>query len=104
MNSKKPRPKAPQAGPPKGGESMPAEPANSQVDELRAQVSKMLQAMNPADPIGATVDFKVNRQKEREFEGRAAELASATRKLPGCRFFEYVKRKAIDPQPHDSPS
>jgi len=83
---------------------MPDTIANTQIDELRARVSKMLQEMDPLSPIGATVVFSVQRSRESDFKRNASELAAATQKLPGCRFFVYLRRKPIDPEPPDSPS
>jgi len=83
---------------------MPENPANAPIDELRARVSKMLDEMDPLTPIGVTVTLPIDRHKESEFKQSAAELAAAAEKAPGCRFFEYGKRKPIDPELPDSPS
>lgn len=63
------------------------------IDDLRAQVSRMLDTLDPGTPIAATVVFKVNRAKEAAFIKNSDALAEATRKLPGCNVFAYHEHK-----------
>src|SRR5437764_5198603 len=59
------------------------------IDQLRAQVSQMLDALPAQVPIGATVLFKVNPEKEGPFLQHANALTNATRRLPGCNVFAF---------------
>jgi quinol monooxygenase YgiN len=72
------------------------------IDDLRAEVSAMLDRLDPAAPIAATVTFLVDPDQEAEFVRRAQALADATRLLPGDEVFVFHKREAIsgpDPDP-----
>lgn len=68
------------------------------IDELRAQVSEMLNTLNPTSPIGSTVVFKVQRAKENTFQQSAAALTAATRRLPGCKLFAFHRYEPIPPE------
>jgi quinol monooxygenase YgiN len=63
------------------------------IDQLRAQVSQMLDRLDPEMPIAATVVFKALKSKESTFIRNTDALADATRKLPGCNVFAYHKRR-----------
>src|SRR6476660_1484435 len=65
------------------------------IDEIRAEVSRMLDSLDPFMPISATVVFKVARNKESTFRANADALQEATRKLPGCNVFVYQKHKPL---------
>jgi quinol monooxygenase YgiN len=72
------------------------------IDDLRAEVSDMLDHLDPAAPIAATVTFLVDPEQESEFVRRARALADATRPLPGNEVFVFHKREPIsgpDPDP-----
>jgi quinol monooxygenase YgiN len=71
---------------------MPQAQPGSFIDQLRAQVSAMLNKFDQAMPIEATVTFPVDRTKESTFIRNADVLTEATRKLPGCLFFGYHKQ------------
>jgi len=66
------------------------------IDELRAQVEKMLDGLDQRLPISATVVFKVKKDKEDTFIRNAGILTDGTRKLPGCNVFAYHKRRTTD--------
>ncbi len=61
------------------------------IDQLRAQVSQMLDSLPAQVPISAIVLFKVNPEKEAAFLQNADALTEATRKLPGCNVFSFHK-------------
>ena len=63
------------------------------IDDLRAQVNKMLDSLDREIPISATVAFKVNPSKESTFVRNAGVLTEATRRLPGCNIFAYHKHR-----------
>src|SRR5882672_4494769 len=66
------------------------------IDELRAQVSTMLDTYAPEIPISTTVVVKVIKAKEDTFIKNATALTEATRKLPGCNLFAYHKLRTTD--------
>ena len=59
------------------------------IDQLRAQVSQMLDSLPAQVPIAATVLFKVNPEREGPFLQHANALTDATRRLPGCNVFAF---------------
>jgi quinol monooxygenase YgiN len=63
------------------------------IDELREQVSRMLDGMDPKKPIASTVAFRVNPAKERVYIKESDALAHATRRLPGCNIYAYHEHK-----------
>ena len=63
------------------------------IDGLRAEVTRMLDRLDPDSPIAATVLFQVSRSKENAFVRNADALAEGTRKLPGCNVFAYHERQ-----------
>src|SRR5215467_11464117 len=65
------------------------------IDELRAQVSRMLDSLAAGIPIAAIVLFGVNPGKEARFVENATVLTEATRRLPGCNVFVF--HKAVKP-------
>jgi quinol monooxygenase YgiN len=77
-----------------------AQPQQTQsIDDLRAQVSRMLESLPPETPIAATVQFQVDRTKERTFLHNADVLTEATRQLPGCQVFGFHRHKSLQPEP-----
>ena len=70
-------------------------PQTRSIDELRAQVSQMLDRLDPDTPIGSTVVFKVRRQQEGAFERMAAALTDATCPLRGCRIFGFHRHQSV---------
>jgi quinol monooxygenase YgiN len=77
-------------------------PQAPSIDDLRAEVSTMLDRLDPGAPIAATVTFLVDPDKEDTFRRRAEVLTEATRPLPGNQVFVFHKREAIaggDPDP-----
>src|SRR5258708_1544072 len=80
-------------------------PQNPQpLDELRAQVSRMLDTMDPNAAISATVVFRVSEDKRNTFEREIAELARATLRMPGVVVFDYYRHKSIQAEDrHDIP-
>jgi quinol monooxygenase YgiN len=69
------------------------------LDQLRAAVTKMLEASDQDAPIGSTVFLTIPKDKEAEFEKRADVLTTATRKLPGCKEFGFHKDIPFQPDP-----
>lgn len=67
------------------------------LDELRVQVSRMLDGLDPSTPIAATVTFPVNPEKEPTFVRNLKALSDATLQLPGVNVFSYHKHKSILP-------
>lgn len=64
-------------------------PKTHPIDELRAQVLRMLDTLDARQPIAATVLFKIKKKQEALFARKADALAAATTKLPGARIFNY---------------
>jgi quinol monooxygenase YgiN len=77
-------------------------PPTPSIDEIRAQVSRMLDSLAPDTPIAATVLFQVNPPQESTFLSNIEELKVATLKLPGVREFGYHKLIPILPNPSPS--
>jgi quinol monooxygenase YgiN len=75
----------------------------SPIDELRANVSQMLNGLDPKSPISATVVFKVKKEAEAIFKENASALAEATRKLPGCNIFVYEKHQPYKGESEEKP-
>src|SRR6266480_5049108 len=71
------------------------------IDEIRADVTRMLDGLDPFMPISATVVFQVARNKEATFRANAEALQEATRKLPGCNVFVYQKHKPLQGEDTD---
>ena len=69
------------------------------IDNLRAQVSQMLEGLDQNAPIAAIVLFKVNRAKEETFARNNETLAEATRRLPGVNVYAYHKRRQAPGEP-----
>ena len=63
------------------------------IDDLRAEVTRMLDTLDPGSPIAATVLFQVDGAKEKTFVTNADALAEATRRLPGANVFAYHERQ-----------
>jgi len=78
---------------------MPQDRENTFIDDLREQVSEMLNGLPQELPIAATVAFKVNNAKEDVFAGNAEVLADSTRRLPGCNVFAYHERRPVEGDP-----
>jgi quinol monooxygenase YgiN len=82
---------------------MSEDPQKKMIDELRAQVSKMLKGLDPEMPIAATVAFMVNKEKEENFIRNSDKLTDGTRRLPGCNVFAYHERRPAEGEtPPDS--
>jgi len=81
---------------------MSEDPQKKMIDELRAQVSKMLKGLDPEMPIAATVAFMVNKEKEENFIRNSDKLTDGTRRLSGCNVFAYHERRPEDETPPDS--
>src|SRR5438034_3705485 len=73
------------------------------IDEIRRDVSQMLDRLPSQSPISATVVFKVDPRSVSKFVRNADALKAATNKLPGCTIFVYQKHKAIGPEPEEFP-
>ena len=73
------------------------------LEELRYNVSQMLDSLDPKAPISATVVFKVKNEAEETFKKKASVLAAATRKLLGCNLFVYDKRQPYKGEAGDNP-
>ena len=67
----------------------PAPPPS--IQEVRAQVLRMLDTLPPGIPLAAIVLFKVDPAKESRFKQEADALTAATRRLPGCNVFAFHK-------------
>jgi quinol monooxygenase YgiN len=63
------------------------------IDDLRAEVTRMLNSLDPQSPISATVVFHVKRSREETFVKNADALTEATLRLPGVNVFAYQKRQ-----------
>src|SRR5215213_1559219 len=63
------------------------------IDDLRAEVTRMLDTLDPGSPIAAIVLFQVDGAKEKTFVTNADVLAEATRRLPGANVFAYHERQ-----------
>lgn len=61
------------------------------LDQIRANVSKLLAGLDPKSPISSTAVFKMKKSEEEKFKEIANELAEAARRSPGCVVFEYQK-------------
>ncbi len=72
------------------------------IDEIRRDVSQMLDRLPSHSPISATVVFKVDPRKVSVFVRKADALTEATNKLPGCTIFVYQKNKPIGPHSDES--
>lgn len=72
------------------------------IDQIRANVSQMLDGLDPQAPIGATVVFKVDKAREETFVKNAGTLDQATRKLPGCNLFVYQKHQPYRGEPWEA--
>lgn len=75
---------------------MSQEKQTNPIDDLRAGVNRLLDTIDQASPIAATVLFKVNSARESTFLRNADLLQQATRKLPGCNVFAYHKRQLAE--------
>ncbi|MBC8029074.1 MAG: DUF1566 domain-containing protein [Pyrinomonadaceae bacterium] len=74
------------------------------IEELRTQVSRMLDGLDQEMPIAATVAFSVNKAKESIFARNNEVLALATLKLPGCNVYGYHERRQVEGEPiRDNP-
>lgn len=69
----------------------PADPADptDPIAALRAEVSRLLDSLDPDAPIAAIVIFKVARAKEKLFGVQADLLTAATRRMPGVNVFAF---------------
>src|ERR1051325_3636789 len=74
---------------------------HDQLDELRAKVSRLLDSLDPTAPISSTVVFKVEEQHEQAFEQSSAELARATRRMPGINVFDYHRHLQTPSDPEN---
>jgi quinol monooxygenase YgiN len=72
---------------------------NKAIDEIRANVNRMLDRLDPRSPIAATVVFHVKRSKESKFVRNADALTEATRRLPGVNVFAYQKHQPYKGEP-----
>ncbi len=82
---------------------MPQKP-KSPIDEIRDNVNKMLDTLDPKSPISATVVFKVKKSEEGAFKRNAAALARATLKLPGVNVFVYEQHQPYKGEAGDDPN
>lgn len=78
---------------------MPPKQKDSPIEEIRKNVSKMLDKLDPESPISATVVFKVKKDSENTFRTNGDELTAATRKLEGCNVFVYSKHHPYAGEP-----
>lgn len=76
---------------------MPTTEVLKSVDELRAEVSAMLDRLAPEQAIGAAVTFQVDPAKQAIFLEKGKALTHATRKLPGCGSFAVQKHISFKP-------
>lgn len=82
------RPQSPGSGP---GTTTAAAPPPPSIQQVRADVLRMLDTLPPGIPIAAIVLFKVDPAKEARFRQEADALTAATRRLPGCNVFAFHK-------------
>lgn len=68
------------------------------LEDLRAEVLRMLDTMDPNAAIAATVVLKVRQDKRGTFERLIADLARATLRMPGVVVFDYYRHKSIRPE------
>ncbi len=61
------------------------------IEQLRAEVTRMLATLDQSSPISAIVLFEVDPRREPEFIGMADALTAATRRLAGCNVFSFHK-------------
>lgn len=66
------------------------------LDDVRAEVSRMLDSMDPNATIAATVVFNVKKPSERAFEQSLAELGRATLRMPGVKVFNYHRQRSVE--------
>src|SRR2546423_12321109 len=74
-----------------------AMPQGPSIDDLRAEVNRMLNSLDQGIPIAAIVLFQVNGARESTFVKNADALTEATLKLPGANVFSYHKRQSARP-------
>lgn len=65
------------------------------LEEIHAMVERMLDRLDPSEPISATVTFQVNPAKETTFVSDLEALAAATRELPGLKIFAIHRFRPI---------
>ncbi len=65
------------------------------LEEIHAMVERMLDRLDPSEPISATVTFQVNPAKETTFVNDLEALAAATRELPGLKIFAIHRFRPI---------
>lgn len=73
--------------------------AKDPIQEIRDNVSKMLDGLDQELPISATVVFKVKKESEETFKKNADELTAATRKLEGCNVFVISRHMPYPGEP-----
>ena len=83
---------------------MPPKSKDSPIEEIRNNVNKMLDGLDPESPISATVVFKVKKDEEHTFKRNADELTAATRSLEGCNLFVYSRHQPYEGEPPDGDS
>jgi quinol monooxygenase YgiN len=83
---------------------MSGDQQNAFIDNLRAQVSRMLDGLDQEEPIAATVVFNVSKATEDTFARNNEALAQATLKLPGVNVYAYHERRQTEGEPQgDNP-
>lgn len=63
------------------------------IDDVRRMVSRMLDGLDPRQPISAIVLFQVDPAREDVFVSNLRALAGGTRRLPGLKIFSFHKRQ-----------
>lgn len=69
------------------------------LEDIRAGVLRMLDRLDPEEPIAATVTFVVNPAMETTFVADLETLAAKTRELPGLKIFAIHRHREIEPGP-----
>jgi quinol monooxygenase YgiN len=77
---------------------------NQSIDQVRADVERMLDRLGSEPPIAATVVFQVDTTSESTFLRKAEVLTEATRKVPGMKLFGFHKQIPYGPVPEDQHS
>ena len=75
----------------------------SAIQQIRDNVNKMLDTLDPQSPISATVVFKVKAEEERTMKKNLETLSKATLKLPGVVVFIYKRHRPFKGEPGENP-
>lgn len=82
---------------------MPNAEQTPSIDEIRAQVSRMLEGLDQGAPIAAIVLFRVSPAREETFVQNLRTLTAETRKLPGLEIFTFHQARPRGPGSGESP-